>query len=87
MYTNADQLTSSKKIELEDRIRLEKPAIIAVCEMKPKNAKIRSAEEYAVPGYTLYDVNLDALPFMSMIQLTNQPLWLSQILTSRKVVY
>ena len=59
MYTNADQLTSSKKIELEDRIRLEKPAIIAVCEMKPKNAKIRSAEEYAVPGYTLYDVNLD----------------------------
>ena len=32
LFTNADQLTASKKIELEHRISREKPVIIAVCE-------------------------------------------------------
>ena len=39
MYTNADQMTSSKKAELLKKIELHKPMIVAVCEMKAKNQK------------------------------------------------
>ena len=35
---NADQLTPSKLAELKTSIQLEKPLIIAVCEVKPKNS-------------------------------------------------
>ena len=37
MFANADQLTSSKKVELMECIEKEKPLVIAICEIKPKN--------------------------------------------------
>ena len=37
MVINADRLSSAKMTELQKRIKLEKPLIIAVCEVKPKN--------------------------------------------------
>ena len=57
LYTNADQLTTTKMTELRLRIQQEKPMIIAVCEVKPKNTLRR--HDYAIPGYSLHPVNLD----------------------------
>ena len=39
LFTNADQFTHSKKNELQERIITDKPIIIAVSEVKPKNSK------------------------------------------------
>ena len=39
MFANADQLTSSKMSELQKHIENEKPMTVAICEMKPKNAR------------------------------------------------
>ena len=36
-----------------------KPLLIAVCEMKPKNASERTLQDYNIPDYTIYPVNLD----------------------------
>ena len=60
MYTNADQLTSSKKDELEKRIQGEKPTIIAVCEVKPKNSKERTEIDYQINDFTINPINLDS---------------------------
>ena len=60
MFTNADQLTSSKISELKERIQLEKPLVVAVCEIKSKNANILSSQDYTIPGYSLHPVNIDA---------------------------
>ena len=57
--TNADQLTSSKKDELLKMIEKEHPLIVAVCEVKPKNAKDRSLKDYEIPNFELHPVNLD----------------------------
>jgi hypothetical protein len=59
MFTNADQLTSSKMIELRKNIEEEKPLIVAVCEVKPKNAKEHTVMDYEIPHYSLHPVNLD----------------------------
>ena len=59
LFTNADQLTSSKKIELQNYIEKEKPLIIGVSEVKPKNAKERVQPDYEIPGYSLHPVNLE----------------------------
>ncbi len=59
MCTNADQLTSSKKLELVKNIEREQPLIVAVCEAKPKNAKERSLKDYEIPNFTLHPVNLE----------------------------
>ena len=59
MYTNADQLTSGKKIELIKNIDREKPLIVAVCEVKPKNSMDRSLLDYNIPGFSLHPINLD----------------------------
>lgn len=58
MYTNADQLTTSKKSELIELIGRKKPLIVAVCEMKPKNNSERTDRDYSIAGYTLHQVNL-----------------------------
>ena len=59
MYTNADQLTTGKKDELVARIEKEKPTIIAVTEVKPKNhAKERAKIDYEIENYTLHSTNL-----------------------------
>ena len=60
MFTNADQLTSSKKTELLKRIEREKPHVVAVCELKPKNSKEHETQDYEIPDYTIHPVNLDA---------------------------
>ena len=59
MYTNADQLTTSKMTELRNLIERKQPLIVAVCEMKPKNASERSQKDYEIPNYTIHPVNLD----------------------------
>ena len=43
--------------ELRLRIQQEKPMIVAVCEVKPKNSRER--HDYGIPGYSLHPVNLD----------------------------
>ena len=59
LFTNADQLTESKMTELVTKIELEKPLIVAVSEVKMKNpTKKRVLEDYQIPNYILYDVNL-----------------------------
>ena len=58
MFTNADQLTPSKFVELKRKIRKDKPFIIALCEMKPENSKARTLLDYKIPGYTIHTVNL-----------------------------
>ena len=59
LYTNADQLTTGKKNELETLVHEVKPHIIAVCEVKPKNAASERIElDYKIAGYTLHSVNL-----------------------------
>ena len=58
LFTNADQFTHSKKDELQQRILTEKPLVIAVSEVKIKNSKERSAEDYSIDGYTINQTNL-----------------------------
>ena len=57
LFTNADQLTTSKMTELRLRIQQEKPMIVAVCEVKPKNSRER--HNYEIPGFSLHPMNLD----------------------------
>ena len=61
MFTNADQLTSSKMSELLKLVEQKKPLVITVCEVKPKNAKERVLKDYEIPGYSLHPVNLELL--------------------------
>ena len=60
LYSNVDQLTSIKKTELMNRIEQQKPLIIALCEVKPKNLSSRSIKDYKIQGYRMYPVNLDS---------------------------
>ena len=57
-YTNADQLTLTKRSELIYRINIHKPLFVAVCEINPKNNNNVNAIEYMIPGYTLRHVNI-----------------------------
>ena len=59
MYTNADQLTTSKKTELIKKIELHKPMIIAICEVKTKNPKDYNLLDDEIPNYSLHPMNLD----------------------------
>ena len=60
LFTNADQLTSSKMAELQIKVNQEKPHIVAVSEVKPKNrGKERTMEDYKISGYSLHPTNLD----------------------------
>ena len=61
LYTNADVLTASKMIELRERVKMEKPHIIAVCEVLPKNPEIkedqdetRKDQDYTIQGFSLH---------------------------------
>ena len=46
MFTNAGQLTYSNMIELKKIIEDEKPLILAVSEVKRKNAKDHAIKDY-----------------------------------------
>ena len=59
LFTNADQMTTSKLAELQVKVKEQKPHIIAVSEVKLKNSKKeRLKEDYAIPGYSLHPTNL-----------------------------
>ena len=60
MFTNADQLTTVKMTELNKRVMQEKPMVIAICEVKPKNSKERAEQDYIIPGYSFHPLNLDS---------------------------
>ena len=53
MYTNADQLTPSKKTKLQKKIESHKPLIVAVCEVESTKSKrvifvgLRNSQLYA----------------------------------------
>ena len=62
MFTNADQFTHSKKDELQQRIITEKPMIIAISEVKSKNAKNGNEMteiDYNIEGYTINPTNME----------------------------
>ena len=59
MFTNADQFIHSKKSELQNRIVTEKPMIVAVSEVKPKNRGGLSEADYSIEDYTVNPVNID----------------------------
>ena len=60
LFTNADQLTTSKMAELRVRVNQEKPHILAVSEVKIKNPrKEHASEDYTISGYSLHPINLD----------------------------
>ena len=58
MFTNADQLTTSKIIELRDLIQTEKPLLVAVSEVKLKNSE-HTEVDYNIPDFSLHALNLD----------------------------
>lgn len=61
MFANADQLTTMKKNELQARIQKNKPLIIAITEVKPKNrTKDRLLIDYELENYVLHPVNLNS---------------------------
>ena len=59
MFTNADQFIHSKKNELQNRIITEKPMIIAVSEVKPKNVGDLSQIDYNIEGDTINPFNIE----------------------------
>ena len=59
LFTNADQFSHSKKSELQNRIVTEKPMIVAVSEVKPKNRGGLSEADYSIEDYTVNPVNID----------------------------
>ena len=55
MYSNADVLTASKMLELKERVKLDKPHIIAITEVKPKNSKMdRKDQDYTIANFSLH---------------------------------
>ena len=45
LFLNADQMTAEKKLELSSYVKRERPLIMAVCEVKPKNSAKKLTEE------------------------------------------
>ena len=60
VYTNADQLISKRREELESQAQIIKPHIICVTEVKPKSAKERTILDYQLQGYTAHPVNIQS---------------------------
>ena len=59
LFTNADQMNSAKFLELQQIIKQEKPLIVAICEVKPKNSsKERLDQDYQMQDYVLHPTNL-----------------------------
>ena len=79
IYTNADQLTSTKKLELIKQIEREQPLIVAVCEAKPKNARERSLKDYEIPNFTLHPVNLESTDGRGIAEYTHKSIGKSTI--------
>ena len=55
LYSNADVLTASKMVELRERVKIEKPHIIAITEVQPKNSsEARMDQDYTVHNFSLH---------------------------------
>ena len=54
LYTNADVLTAPKMIELRELVKIEKPHIIAINEVLPKNSQVREEQDYVIAGFSLH---------------------------------
>ena len=74
LFTNADQFTHAKKVELKQRIITEKPMMIAVSEVKPKNGREMSEIDYSIDDYTINHVNLDKTAGRGIIVYTHNSL-------------
>ena len=73
LYTNADVLTTVKMSELHNRIAVEKPLIIAITEVKPKNqTHTRSVLDYEIPDFTPHPVNIETVKGRGMIVYTHR---------------
>ena len=71
LYTNADQLTALKKIELEILVKTEKPHIVAICEVKPKNGSIRTIQDFSLQDYTTHHTNVNTRNGRGIVILTH----------------
>ena len=59
VFTNADVLTSHKMQELKILIAQDKPDIIAISEVKPKNfERVRTQAEYKLENYDMELLNV-----------------------------
>ena len=86
MFTNADQMTTTKKNELLQRIEIEKPMIVAISEMKPKIADSTQID-YNIPNYSLHPVNLANSTGRGIAVFTHSSLDKSIIQVKSKVQY
>ena len=60
IYTNADVLTNAKIQELRNVINIDKPDIIAISEVKPKNyRRLPTLAEYQIKGFDIESEYLD----------------------------
>ena len=59
LYSNADQLTVEKLNELLCKVKIHKPHLIAICEVKSKRKSLNDPDHYKIPGYSLRHVNLN----------------------------
>ena len=58
IYTNADSL-SNKMVELKTIVQIERPQLIAITEVKPKNYSDISVVDFLIKGYELHPLNID----------------------------
>lgn len=57
MYTNPDSL-SNKMTELNSVVSIEKPHIIAITEVKPKNYRDITLADFIIDGYKMHPINV-----------------------------
>ena len=87
MFTNADQLTPSKKVELTERIEREKPLIVAVSEVKPKHSNDRDLLDFEIPGYSLHPVNIDETTGRGIVVYTHKSLEKSTVQIKPEILF
>ena len=59
-YTNTDQFTTKKNLELLEFVERAKPHIIAICEVKPKIPRERTELDNVISGCSFHPVSLDS---------------------------
>ena len=68
IYTNADQFTSSIKCELVQLILQEKPHIIAINEIKPKNGCERKEQNFSFQNFSFQNFSIFSTNINSNIE-------------------
>ena len=88
-YTNADQLRN-KMSELTLRVRNEKPMVVGVTEVKPKNHNVIGSEkqlppqEYSIENYEMFHKNLDNNTGRGMALYINKALKADEVVLNTK---